>query len=228
MGRLFAEAGLSGGTDEAGEPGAQRPALEVIGVSEGELDQAGEALLPDAVAPVMARIEHLRSNREARVELAARALAGSLAGLGPLVDQIADDAAHEAIDAAALHRVASTHYDRGLAAVREAMARGTFLREEALRHWQDYVGADDVTRIFSKGRFPGCPGICRMSGFATPDMRMSPRISGESGRCHPLTHQREVGYRAFRVQQPADQHHAQPQPRQRQAAAEILENPGFG
>ena len=151
VGRLFAEAGLSGGTDEAGEPGAQRPALEVIGVSEGELDQAGEALLPDAVAPVMARIEHLRSNREARVELAARALAGSLAGLGPLVDQIADDAAHEAIDAAALHRVAATHYDRGLAAVREAMARGTFLREEALRHWQDYVGADDVTRIFSKG-----------------------------------------------------------------------------
>jgi len=31
------------------------------------------------------------------------------------------------------------------------LARGTFLREEALRHWQDYVGADDVTRIFSKG-----------------------------------------------------------------------------
>ena len=28
---------------------------------------------------------------------------------------------------------------------------GTFLREEALRHWQDYVGADDITRIFSRG-----------------------------------------------------------------------------
>ena len=26
-----------------------------------------------------------------------------------------------------------------------------FLREEALRHWQDYVGADDVTRMFSRG-----------------------------------------------------------------------------
>ncbi len=148
VGRLFAEAGLSGRAGEAAEQGG---ALEVIGVTEGEIEPDQEALVAAAVAPVMARIEHLRSNREARVELAARALAGSLAGLGPLVDQVADDAAHEAIDAAALHRMAATHHDRGLTAVREAMARGTFLREEALRHWQDYVGADDVTRIFSKG-----------------------------------------------------------------------------
>ena len=98
-----------------------------------------------------ARIAHLRADREARLELAARALAGSLAGLGPLVDQVADDAAHEAIDAAADRRIAATYHDRALAAVREAVSRGTFLREEALRHWQDYVGADDITRIFSKG-----------------------------------------------------------------------------
>jgi energy-coupling factor transporter ATP-binding protein EcfA2 len=146
--RLFAEAGLSG---RAGEPADQGGALEVIGVTEGQIETDKEALVAAAVAPVMARIEHLRSSREARIELAARALAGSLAGLGPLVDQVADDAAHEAIDAAALHRIAATQHDRGLVAVREAMARGTFLREEALRHWQDYVGADDVTRIFSKG-----------------------------------------------------------------------------
>jgi energy-coupling factor transporter ATP-binding protein EcfA2 len=146
--RLFAEAGLSG---RAGEAADQGGALEVIGVTEGETEPEQEALDATAVAPVMARIEHLRSSREARIELASRALAGSLAGLGPLVDQVADDAAHEAIDAAALHRIAATHHERGLAAVREAMARGTFLREEALRHWQDYVGADDVTRIFSKG-----------------------------------------------------------------------------
>jgi hypothetical protein len=99
----------------------------------------------------MARIARLRGDRDARIELAARALAGSLAGLGPLVDQIADDAAHEAIDAAAARRIAATYHDRGLAAVREALSRGTFLREEALRHWQDYVGADDITRIFSRG-----------------------------------------------------------------------------
>ena len=146
--RLFAEAGLSG---RAGEAADQGGALEVIGVAEGEIEPDQEALVTAAVAPVMARIEHLRSSREARIELAARALAGSLAGLGPLVDQVADDAAHEAIDAAALHRIAATTMSGAWSAVREAMARGTFLREEALRHWQDYVGADDVTRIFSKG-----------------------------------------------------------------------------
>jgi energy-coupling factor transporter ATP-binding protein EcfA2 len=146
--RLFAEAGLADqGSDH---DDGQRP-LEVVGVTEGEIEPAREALVAAAVEPVLARIAYLRTDRDARRELAARALAGSLAGLGPLVDQIADDAAHEAIDAAAARRTAATYHDRGLTAVREAMSRGTFLREEALRHWQDYVGADDITRIFSRG-----------------------------------------------------------------------------
>jgi hypothetical protein len=146
--RLFAEAGLGGTvTDDGGAEGA----LEVVGVTEGDVEPAREALLAASVAPVTARIDHLRADREARLELAARALAGSLAGLGPLLDEIADDVAHEAIYAAADHRVAATHHDRGLAAVRDAVSHGTFLREEALRHWQDYVGADDITRIFSRG-----------------------------------------------------------------------------
>lgn len=146
--RLFDEAGL-GGT--ATKDGGSEPALEVVGVTEGDVEPAQEALVAAAVAPVTARIDHLRADREARLRLAARALAGSLAGLGPLIDQIADDAAHEAIDAAADHRIAATHHERGLAAVRDAVSHGTFLREEALRHWQDYVGADDITRIFSRG-----------------------------------------------------------------------------
>jgi 50S ribosome-binding GTPase len=147
--RLFTEAGLAGGGGENTDDG-ERP-LEVVGVTEGEIEPAYEALVAAAVGPVTDRIDHLRSHRDARLELAARALAGSLAGLGPLVDQVADDAAHEAIDAAADRRIAATYHDRALAAVREAVSRGTFLREEALRHWQDYVGADDITRIFSKG-----------------------------------------------------------------------------
>lgn len=149
--RLFAEAGLAGETGEGDDRDDRELALDVVGVNEGELEPAREALAAAAVAPVTERIDYLRADRDARIELAARALAGSLAGLGPLVDQIADDAAHEAIDAAADRRTAATYYDRALGAVREAMSRGTFLREEALRHWQDYVGADDVTRIFSRG-----------------------------------------------------------------------------
>lgn len=145
--RLYAEAGLGRAASDDGSDSA----LEVVGVPEGDVEPAREALLAASVAPVMERIHHLRADREARLQLAARALAGSLAGLGPLLEQIADDASHEAIDAAADHRVAATHHDRGLAAVRDAVSHGTFLREEALRHWQDYVGADDITRIFSRG-----------------------------------------------------------------------------
>ena len=144
--RLFDERGIGAAGAEEGDQG-----LEVIGIGEGDLDATRESLMPATIAPIQARIDHLRSDQAARRDLAARALAGSLAGLGPLVDQIAVDAAHEAIDAAAVRRTAAAEYDRALAAVRDALARGTFLREAALRHWQDYVGADDVTRVFSKG-----------------------------------------------------------------------------
>lgn len=137
--RLFSESGIGGAPDA------------VVSVVEGQLDEAGTSLEPAAIRSLTERVDRLRTDRDARVALAARALAGSLAGLAPLVDQIADDCAHEAIDAAALHRVAADSHERGLAALRESVARGSFLREEALRHWQEYVGADDVTRVFSRG-----------------------------------------------------------------------------
>jgi energy-coupling factor transporter ATP-binding protein EcfA2 len=165
--RLFAEAGfgktgLSGESPLSGElqlsgqsplssDAAMSVDLEIVGVAEGQLSPGGELLDRAAVAPILERIAHLRADRGARVALAARALAGSLAGLGPLVDQLADDVAHESIDAAALRRAAADNHERGLIALRGALARGTFLREEALRHWQTFVGADDVTRLFSKG-----------------------------------------------------------------------------
>jgi len=136
--RLFAEAGFEAG-------------LEVVGVGEGSLAPDGESLEPATIRPIADRIADLRGDREARRELAARALAGSMAGVAPLVERIADDVAHEAIDAAALRRGAGEAFDRELAALREELGRGRFLRDEALRHWQTYVGADDITRIFSKG-----------------------------------------------------------------------------
>jgi hypothetical protein len=93
----------------------------------------------------------LRADRGARVALAARALSGSLAGLGQLLDEVADDCEHEAIDVEALHRVAHHSFERGLIALREEIGQGRFLREEALRRWQDFVGADQMTRFFSQG-----------------------------------------------------------------------------
>jgi energy-coupling factor transporter ATP-binding protein EcfA2 len=145
--RLLSEAGLDAlrTTSEAG------PSLEIISVREGALDPSGDRLDRAAVTPVLDEIARLRSDREARVALAARALTGSLAGLGETIDQIADDADHEAIDTEALRRIAERSYETGVAALRHEVERGTFLREEALRHWQAYVGADQMTRFFSEG-----------------------------------------------------------------------------
>ena len=80
-----------------------------------------------------------------------RALIGSLTGLGESLDQMADDAEHESIDTEALRRIADRSYETGLDALRHELGRGTFLREEALRHWQSYIGADQITRFFSEG-----------------------------------------------------------------------------
>jgi energy-coupling factor transporter ATP-binding protein EcfA2 len=147
--RLFVEAGLAGGPPSV--HGVGEADLEIVGVSEGDLDAPRQALTTATIEPITKRIAHLRAHRDARVGLAARALTGSLVGLGPLVDQLADDCAHESIDAAALRRTAVDNHDRELTALRQGLSHGRFLREEALRHWQEYVGADDVTRIFSKG-----------------------------------------------------------------------------
>jgi energy-coupling factor transporter ATP-binding protein EcfA2 len=136
--RLFSDAGFA--TD-----------LEVTGVPEGALDPSLDGLEAEAVAPIRERIAGLRANADARRALAAEALAGSLAGVGPLVGRVADDVAHDQIDVAALRRIAATDHERELAALRDELSRGTFLRDEALRHWQRFVGADDITRLFSRG-----------------------------------------------------------------------------
>ena len=146
--RLLAEAGL---TDAMAAAGLASTAIEVISVREGDVEPVGERLRPAAIGAITDQIARLRTDRDARLALAARALAGSIAGLGDTLDRIADDAEHEAIDVEALRRTAAQAYDGNLTALRGDLARGTFLREEALRHWQAFVGADQITRFFSQG-----------------------------------------------------------------------------
>ncbi len=136
----------------AGAPGsAPAPPMEIVGVTEGAVEPGGRSLQPAAIAPVVAELDHLRADRTARIELATRALTGSLVGLVDLVERIADDADHEAIDLEALRRTAASEYERALDGLRDEIRHGTFLREEALRHWQAFVGADQMTRFFSQG-----------------------------------------------------------------------------
>lgn len=145
--RLLREAG----TQDLLAVGSDADRSELIAVQEGALGPAGDRLLDDSIGPVMDEISRLRADREARVELAARALAGSLAGLSEALDRIADDADHEAIDVEALRRIAERGHEGALTALRLELSQGTFLREEALRRWQSFVGADQMTRFFSDG-----------------------------------------------------------------------------
>jgi energy-coupling factor transporter ATP-binding protein EcfA2 len=150
--RLLAEAGLdavqvAGGTDAADRSASR----EVVAVAEGALDPDGDRLERAAIAQVLDEIARLRADRDARLELAARALTGSLTGLGESLDQIADDAEHESIDVEALRRVADRSFETALDGLRHEVDRGTFLREEALNQWQSFVGADEMTRFFSQG-----------------------------------------------------------------------------
>lgn len=139
--RLFEEGGL-GGDDQP---------LELVPVAEGSLDPATEGLAADAIQPLRDRIDALAADRDSRLTLAARALGGALAGLEPQLRTIADDLEHGAIDADRLRRLATDAYERELGGLRDDLSRGTFLRAEALRQWQEFVGADELTRMFATG-----------------------------------------------------------------------------
>jgi hypothetical protein len=123
----------------------------VIGVVEGELDESGDALDARRVQPLIERIDTLAADREQRRALAARALAGAVAGVESLVHAVADDLEHQAIEADAVRRIARGIYDEELRALTDELRGGRFLREEVLRQWHAFVGADQITRLFSSG-----------------------------------------------------------------------------
>ena len=150
------------------DAGVHTDGIELVSIAEGALDPAIDGLARDAIEPVRRRIEALGADREARRALAARALVGSLAGLAPLVQRVADDLEHEAIEADAVRRFATHAFETESTALREGLAGGTFLRAEALRQWQAFVGADEITRFFSSG-------IGKLRGTLSALIRGTPR-----------------------------------------------------
>ena len=150
------------------EAGVKTESLEGVAIPEGALDPSIDALDRAAVAAIRERIDALGVDRDARRELAARALAGSLAGVAPLAELVADDLEHEGIEADALRRFATHAFHSEAAALRERLAGGSFLRAEALRQWQAFVGADEITRFFSTG-------IGKLRGTITALVKGMPR-----------------------------------------------------
>ena len=116
-----------------------------------------EGLDPGAAAPVVARIDELAADRGRRLALARRALEGALAGLTTLVETVATDVEREGAEGEAVRGIATHAYEAELAALIDELRGGTFLRTEVLRHWESFVGADQITRFFSRGlgRFRG-------------------------------------------------------------------------
>lgn len=131
--------------------GATQDGATLIPIREGERDEASEALSPQPLRPLLELIARLADDRDERQRVASDALAGAVRGLSPLVHSVADDAEHAAIDAEALRRIAAAAYAGELDALRRTLREGSFLREEVLRQWHDFVGADQVTRLFSSG-----------------------------------------------------------------------------
>jgi energy-coupling factor transporter ATP-binding protein EcfA2 len=125
--------------------------IELLGTAEGDVDIGRQALTGSAVDAVRDRIDALASDREARLDLARRALAGAIAGLAPLVSRIADDTEAQAARASELIADARVSYDAAVEDLHRELRDGRFLREEVLRQWHSFVNSDQITRFFSSG-----------------------------------------------------------------------------
>ena len=125
--------------------------LEVVPVAEGALDPGMDALDPGAVAPIREALDRLMADDVARRALARRSLASALAGLPAAVAEVATEVDEEQAAARELQATAQRAYAERRAALGEELGRGTFLRAEVLRQWQDFVGAGQVARILAQG-----------------------------------------------------------------------------
>ncbi|HET7465402.1 MAG TPA: GTPase [Candidatus Dormibacteraeota bacterium] len=124
---------------------------DLIVVDEGDIDPNVDGLKREKAHRLLERIARLAAEADARHAVAAQALAGALRGLAPLAHAVADDLDHQAIDADALQRMAANEYSEELDSLNRALLSGLILREEVLRRWNEYVGADQVARFISAG-----------------------------------------------------------------------------
>lgn len=125
--------------------------LELVPVPEGALDPERDALHPGAIGPIRAALERLVASDRDRRELARRALVGALHGVPQAVDAIAAEIDEEQRAVATLREAADKAYRQARSNVDDEFRRGTFLRAEVLRQWQDFIGAGQVARLLAQG-----------------------------------------------------------------------------
>lgn len=138
-----------------------------LSVADGALADDGDSLARSALEPLLLRLRELSADAAKRRLLVADALAGALEGVVPLVSSVAGDLEQEAAEARTLLEQAQRAYDDETATMLDRLFSGTLLREEVIRHWHTFVGADQVTRFFAGG-------IGRIRGTLTAVLRGAP------------------------------------------------------
>ena len=155
--------------------GTELRVREIISVPDGALEDDGASLVPSTIARLRRWLETLSADAVERRTLASEALAGALRGVAPLARAVADDLDREIRVRKTLSELARTAYADENAAMVERLFSGSLLREEVLRNWHSFVGADQVTRLFSRG-----VGQARASGSAL--LRRIPRAPAAAAR----------------------------------------------
>lgn len=137
--------------DEGRLEGLGSAPIEVVGVELGDLDLAISGLGKHSVGPVLESLRRLVVNDEERRDLVRGSLLNALAELPRSVGAIVADIEEESRLRAALLELAAEAYEAHRSKIDERIDRGTFLRSEVLREWQDFVGANRVARVISDG-----------------------------------------------------------------------------
>ena len=125
--------------------------LEIVPIAEGLVDPERSALDPNAIAPIRAALDQLVSDEDARREVARRSLAAALAGLPTAVEEVAREVDEEQSAIQGLMGIARRAFSERRRAMGDELARGTFMRAEVLRQWQEFVGAGRVARFLAEG-----------------------------------------------------------------------------
>ena len=148
--------------------GTELRVREVIAVAEGALGEDRASLAPSAVEPLRRWLATLSADATERRTVAADALAGALRGVLPLARAVADDLEQEVKQREMLLGHVRSAYGDETTVMLERLFSGTFLREEVIRHWHSFVGADQVTRYFARG-------IGQVRGTVVALLRRGPR-----------------------------------------------------
>ena len=124
---------------------------EVVGVGLGELDSAVNGLSQRAVVTVARALDRLVEDDSARRSVVEASLEAAVADLPGQLDRIGRELEVEASARAQLLELVDRNYRVGRDDIAAQIDKGTFLRSEVLREWQDFVGASKVARVVSEG-----------------------------------------------------------------------------